>query len=696
MRVGLVSSAAASPTRAQALERTGSTLERVLVLVPVLVGVALLELALSDGGQHLDTLAWVQTASMLTFAVIVWMGAVPRGAVSWSIIGMIAAIAVSSAISVRPESSVRELLLWLMYLSFFAVTASTLSGPAVTRRFVDGVVAIGGWLCLIALFLFWGADNPTMRWYSTFYWPNPFAGFLLLILPMALVRFVHARGVRESFAHGTVTLLLTVSLIFTYSRGAWVSLALAIPLALLVLRPPSWGASALRMVLLTASVAIAVVLLTKGTVLQGAPGGMLGGRASTSIFQDLSFQGRLGFWQSGLRIFRDYPLLGTGAGTFGAVHPLYQRDVRFYASDAHNRYLQTAAELGLIGVVTLAAIVISAARLWWRTLQAVRQTDAYPLVAGIGLGLATFALHSAVDMDWRFPANPALAFALIGVLAAHGKVGQALGRSWASVRRVEWRLLAVSGLLLAVVVVQAFQLAQRQFVVGQRMAQNGQWADASDRYAGAAQWNPLSARYWGALAVASTQLTPPRVEVATASIRRAMAVDRMNAAHPLQLAKVIMSQGADPSRSAEAEALLRQSLRLDPLNRPEAYRTLAVLYLRQGRPDDARSVYEDAMKRYRDRGLGWGSVLYARLWPEVTSVFMDAAEFSLRRGDLPQAVKILRELLVEDPASVPAAIRLAAVYVQVGQPDEARKVLEATAAHAPDSADLRAALQKLP
>ncbi len=694
MRVGLVSSAAVSSARAEALERTGSTLGRVLVLVPVLVGVALLELALSDGGQHLDTLAWVQTASMLAFAVIMWMGAVPRGAVSWSIIGMIGAIAVSSAISVRPESSVRELLLWLMYFSLFAVTVSTLSGPAAVRRFVDAAVAIGGWLCLIALFLFWGADNPTMRWYSTFYWPNPFAGFLLLLLPVAVVRFLHAREIRDRFAHGAISLLLTVSLVLSYSRGAWISLLWTIPVALAVLRPPAWGTCARRIVVLVVLVVAAVILLTRGTVLEGSARGAYGRGGSAVGLEDLSVRGRLGFWESGLRIFRDYPLLGAGAGTFGAVHPLYQRDARFYSKDAHSYYLQTAAELGLLGVVALAAIVISVAMLWRRRLQLTRQTEEYPIVAGLGLGLLAFMLHSAVDMDWRFPANPAMAFALIGVLAASGKA-EPQGRLGGQSPSAGWRFLVVPGLLLAVAVVQGLQLAQRQFTAGQRLAQSGQWAGAADRYAAAARWDPLNPQYWATLAVASTQVTPPRDTVVTASIRRAMAVDRMNAAHPVQLAKVIMGQGADAAHNREAEALLRQALRLDPYNRPEAYRVLAMLFLREARPEDASRVYTDAMARYRGRNLGQGSLLYLRLWPEVVSLFVDAADFSVRRGNIPQAVEILRELLAEDPTSVPAAIRLAGLYVQSGRSAEARRVLEATAARVPDNADLRAALEKL-
>jgi len=654
----------------------------------------LLQLALSDGGQHVETLAWTQSVFFLLFAVFVWVGAVPRMPLSWPMGAMMTAIALSAAVSVRVESSIRVFLLWMLYLSLYGVTAS-IGTSAARRRVVDAVVVIGGWLCLVALFIFWGAGNPTMRWYSTFYWPNPFAGFLLLLLPIALIRFLHAREIRDCVAHGGVTLLLIVSLILTYSRGAWVSFTLTVPLILAVLRPPAWGACARRMAVLAVLVTAAVALLSKGTVLEGSMRGAVG-RGGVLATEDLSIQGRLEFWRSGLRIFRDYPLLGTGAGTFGAVHPQYQRDARFYSKDAHNTYLQAAAEMGIVGVIALTAIVISVTTLWRRILRVTQQTEEYPIVAGIGLGLAAFALHSAVDMDWLFPANPAMAFALIGVLASVDQGDRHVERRGVQVRLTRRRYLAGLGLLLAVLLVQDLLLAHRHFVMGQRLAQNGQWAQAMDRYARAARLNPLGVENWAALSVAGQQINPPRESVVIASLHRAVAVDRMNAVHPLQLAKVVMSLGQDAAHNKDAEVLLHQAAGLDPYNRPEVYRLLAHLYLREARPDDASRVYAEAMARYRGRNLGRGSLLYLRLWPEVTSLFLDAADAALRRGNISQATEILRNLLEEDPASVSAAVRLATLYVQQGRSTDARRVLEAAATYAPESEQIQAALRKLP
>jgi len=610
--------------------------------------------------------------------------------------GMLAAIAGSTVISVRPESSVSELLLWLMYLTFFSLAAFTLSGTDAARRFIDAVVAMGGWLCLIAMFLFWGANNPTMRWYSTFYWPNPFAGFLLLLLPIAVARYLHARGIRELFAHGAISLLLAVALVLTYSRGAWVSLALTFPIAVVVLSPTSWVASARRFGVLAFFGAAVVVILTRATVLENSMRGLQENEGTTAILGDLSIQGRLAFWSSGVRMFVDHPVLGTGAGTFGAAHPFYQRDVRFYAKDAHNRYLQTAAELGVVGLGALIGVVVSITMLWRHTLQSTRHREEYPIVAGIGLGLLAFALHSAVDMDWAFPAAPAMAFALIGVLEAYAKMNAGRGSVGGPVGGLAWRTTWVTGLIIAVGSIQALHVAQGQFDVAQRLAQSGQWLAATDRYSAATRWNPLSARAWGGVANAAIHLSPPRQDLAESSLRRAIALDRMDAGYPLQLATVLMVQSVDPTRAREAEALLLQALRLDPRNRPETYRVLAQFYIRVGRFADARRIYGKAIARYRGYSLGRGSLLYASLWPQVTNLFLEAADFSVRRGNVLQAVETLRELLDEDPASVAAAVRLAALYVQLGRSSDARRVLEATAAHVPDNEEIRATLRGLP
>src|SRR2546427_248995 len=304
---------------------------------------------------------------------------------------------------------------------------SPLRSPAAARRFVDGAVGIAGWLCLIGLCIFWGASTPGLRWSSTFYWPNPFAAFLLLVLPVELSRYVHATGTREALPHGALSVLLAGSLVLTYTRGAWVSLLLIVPLALLTVRPASWTRTASRLALAGLATAIAVAVLIRSP---GSGSGLViedlfGRVASASDAQDYAVQGRLRFWRAGLAIFMDHPMVGTGPGTFGAMHTAYQRDVRYYARDAHSLYVQTASEGGVMGLAALAVMLSVLVATWVSALRATSKTRAYPLVVGIGLGLAAFFVHSGLDMDWMFPANPAMAMLMAGALAWFAEDGVA-------------------------------------------------------------------------------------------------------------------------------------------------------------------------------------------------------------------------------------------------------------------------------
>jgi O-antigen ligase len=665
---------------------------RPLTLVPMLIVIVLFKLAISDGGRFEPTLAQAQVVVYLAAAGLLVTQVLRRTAVAAAITALTAVAAVTAAWSVRPDASVRQVLLWLLYLGIAVSVESALRSQRVFQWFADALVVIAGWLCLIALLVFWGAGNPGMRWYSTFYWPNPFAAFLVLALPIEVFRCIHAAR-REALAHGCLCTLLAAALILTYSRGAWLSLLAVVPVAAILLRPPSWSYAMARGLILAAAVAVTVVALTHGPALH--PGHEVTSRVASVIdADDQSIQGRLHFWRAAWAIFLDHPF-GTGAGTFGAVHAAYQQDPRFYSADAHNLYLQTAAEMGVFGLAALATLLGSLLLLGHRTIGAARGTPLYPLVAGAGIALLAFFVHSGVEMNWMFPADPAAAFALVGMLAgADHLMG---GGSGSPVIRPGWRLGGATVLGLAAIASFVGWTAQREFVYGQALARAGDWPAAAEAYRRAARWNPLQPHYHAARAAALVQIDPPRRDAAEAALRRAMAVDRMNASHPYQLAVLLTTARAEgASRDAEAEALLHRAIRLDPLNRPEVYRTLARLYLQEARPDAAQEVYGKAVARYLGHGLPVGSVIYALLWPEVVGLVVDAADLDVRQGELAQAAAMLRRLLAEYPGAVPAAVRLSEVYVAMGRNEDARTVLLAAAAQVPDSPELLQALLRIP
>jgi O-antigen ligase len=121
---------------------------------------------------------------------------------------------------------------------------------------------------------------------------------------------------------------------------------------------------------------------------------------------------RYAYWRAALGAFAAEPLRGVGAGGW-AVWWLSHRTVNEYAQDAHSLPLQTAAELGLVGLVTLGMLfggVAAASRVAHRA--------APSLAAGPIAGLVVYAAHAPLDWDWQMPAVTLVAVVLAGFVVA--------------------------------------------------------------------------------------------------------------------------------------------------------------------------------------------------------------------------------------------------------------------------------------
>ncbi|MDH3285638.1 MAG: O-antigen ligase family protein, partial [Acidobacteriota bacterium] len=165
-------------------------------------------------------------------------------------------------------------------------------------------------------------------------------------------------------------------------------------------------------------------------------------RLSSIALEWTSEAGRGAVLRHGLEIVRDFPVFGTGGGSFQWVFSGYRGPAihgRFVM--AHDDYLQILVEAGAIGLVLAllpvaryAAEVVPA---WWRDR---RLGDAISRPWPLWLALAALALHELVDFGLQIPAHALL----VGVLAggASVRVGRAVGSRW-------FFVLSVSGLLLA-------------------------------------------------------------------------------------------------------------------------------------------------------------------------------------------------------------------------------------------------------
>ena len=127
---------------------------------------------------------------------------------------------------------------------------------------------------------------------------------------------------------------------------------------------------------------------------------------------------RLTIWRETLPIVRDFWLTGTGAGTYQRAMFVYQQSTRaVYFNQAHNHYLQVAAEGGLLLVGTLFVALAAFVRAARERLRS-EASGVFWIRAGAACGLGAVALQSVWETGLVMPANAALA-ALLAALVVH-------------------------------------------------------------------------------------------------------------------------------------------------------------------------------------------------------------------------------------------------------------------------------------
>jgi O-antigen ligase len=239
---------------------------------------------------------------------------------------------------------------------------------------------------------------------------NHFAGFIELILPLALVPLVLGRVRRERWpVVGLFAVVPIGALFLSASRGGIVSFGVELAvLALVMILRRTAG----KQLFTGAAVLLLAVLMVSwlgvGQLLQ-----------RFSSFQSLEATAgkRASMRRDTWRIFLHHPIAGTGLGTLQIVYPpfesLYDGKIVHHS---HNDYLEALAETGLLGGLCCAWFL---AVLFLESLKKLPQFNhSFPgalQLAGL-VACTGFLVHSLVDFNLHIPSN-ALLFFLMAHLA---------------------------------------------------------------------------------------------------------------------------------------------------------------------------------------------------------------------------------------------------------------------------------------
>jgi O-antigen ligase len=315
---------------------------------------------------------------------------------------------------------------WILTGVFAAATLQALVGIYEAR--VRGVGPLGFQL-----------SAGVYRAYGTFEQPNPFAGFIGMVLPIAITvaayygaRAAHSLIARSlsRFTHDTirlalyivVTVLLAAGLYLSFSRGAWLGAAAAIGAVIVFAPRRLWIGLALGAVAL-----IGLITLSSAGLLPSAISERLADAGTLLEIHDVrgvaindanyALIERQAHWQAALNMLTDQPWTGVGFSNYQPVYEQYRLlNWPMPLGHAHNIYLNVAAETGVIGLGLYLLLWISIFVLTFRT---IRRAQGFDRAVVVGLMGAWVYLGTHMLVDNLYVNNTHLLIgALLGLLSA--------------------------------------------------------------------------------------------------------------------------------------------------------------------------------------------------------------------------------------------------------------------------------------
>jgi len=185
------------------------------------------------------------------------------------------------------------------------------------------------------------------------YDPNDIAYVMVSLLPLGFFYILHcSKGMVKALIAGASICVSTVVILASGSRGGLVSLSALV--LLLVMAKGQIIRWRWKFALLAAIVVIGLLNLDRINVDRLQTVSDIG-----SDYNATDEFGRIEIWKKGVDIFLTYPLTGVGANCFAMAIGFMRQDLNLIPAwqEAHNSYLQVAAEMGLPGIIVLLLLI---------------------------------------------------------------------------------------------------------------------------------------------------------------------------------------------------------------------------------------------------------------------------------------------------------------------------------------------------
>lgn len=294
---------------------------------------------------------------------------------------------------------------------------------------------------------------------STFFNPNPFGTYLFMIHLFTLGFFLKTK--EKKFAISSV--IFFIALLLSGSRGALISLAVALPFIFFDSKG-RFKSDFLKVISI-----LSIGFISTRFLVFITPYIQQSLNVNIDFLNDLirkdsltgtSFIGRIEFWKAGLRAFTEKPVIGFGLGTFFSAYYVGYGKNQWYSRFAHNHYIQTLTELGIIGFILFLIFVGSVIFTFFKIYK--KEHDVY--YVGSFAAIIAFFAHIFIEFSWNFPAVTMTAFWIIGLNLSYDKSKDTL-----NIKPLFSRIISI-GLLILVIL---HTVSTNAYKIGFKFEDNG-------------------------------------------------------------------------------------------------------------------------------------------------------------------------------------------------------------------------------
>ena len=234
--------------------------------------------------------------------------------------------------------------------------------------------------------------------------PNFFAQIMVALIPISLERFLNEKKnslrIIALWAFGVSVL----TVLFTYSRGGFVAMVLGVVMVFLIYPPHR-----MQVPFIIFAMVVFAAFLPANYVDRLSTLTEIFKPRNTSRIEERSLQGRLSENLAALEMIKANPLFGVGLNSYTYLFPLYSKKLGLALvateREAHNLYLEVAAETGVIGFTVFAILLITC----YRTVVSARRTfqlhglhDYSGMTLGFMAGMSSY-LFAAIFVHNAFP-----------------------------------------------------------------------------------------------------------------------------------------------------------------------------------------------------------------------------------------------------------------------------------------------------